>query len=834
MSEDISQPEQYISIAIDKELQRSYLDYAMSVIIGRALPDVRDGLKPVHRRTLFAMRELGNIYNRPYIKSARIVGDVIGKYHPHGDIAAYDTLVRMAQDFSMRYPLVDGQGNFGSMDGDPAAAMRYTEARMTKLVQELVSDLDKETVDFTPNYDNSLQEPAVLPSRVPNILVNGSEGIAVGMATKIPPHNLTEVINGLIALVDNPDITVHELMGHITGPDFPTGGFICGRAGIREAYETGRGVVVIRSRTHVEQRGNQGESIVITEIPYQQNKAVLVERIAQLIKDKRIDSIAEIRDESDRHGVRVVLDLKKDELPEIVINQLYKMTPLQRSFGIILLCIVSNKPETLNLKQILQYFLVHRRTVVYRRTVYELRKAEERAHILEGLKIAINNLDEVVALIRASANPEEAKNGLIARFSLSEIQAQTILDMRLQRLTGLEREKIVKDYEEILAKIAWYKQVLADEALLLQIVREEFVQIRDDYGDERRTEIIDEPDEILPEDLINPEEMVVTVSHGGYIKRNPLTLYRSQRRGGKGVMGMVTLKDDFVSSVYTASSLDTFLFFTNLGRVFWRRVYELPLASRTARGRAIVNLLELGEGEKVRAILPVSDLANMDDSLTVLTVTKKGQVKKTAVTEYKRPVRRGKLGLTIRDEDEILTAAITSGDDDILLVTKNGLSIRFHEGDVRTMGRLAAGVKGINLTDDDEVVGAAVITNNDSILTVTENGYGKRTAVEEYPVQNRGGKGVLAIRTSERNGSVVGVLTVQDEDQVMLIADSGKIIRMPMDNLRVIGRNTQGVRLIDLEEHELVADLSMLAREDEMDDDEQDENNLEDAEDTDA
>lgn len=834
MSEDISQPEQYVSIAIDKELQRSYLDYAMSVIIGRALPDVRDGLKPVHRRTLFAMRELGNTYNRPYIKSARIVGDVIGKYHPHGDIAAYDTLVRMAQDFSMRYPLVDGQGNFGSMDGDSAAAMRYTEARMTKLVQELVSDLDKETVDFTPNYDNSLQEPAVLPSRVPNILVNGSEGIAVGMATKIPPHNLTEVINGLIALADNPDITVHELMEHITGPDFPTGGFICGRAGIREAYETGRGVVVIRSRTHVEQRGNQGESIVITEIPYQQNKAVLVERIAQLIKDKRIDSIAEIRDESDRHGVRVVLDLKKDELPEIVINQLYKMTPLQRSFGIILLCIVSNKPEILNLKQMLQYFLVHRRTVVYRRTVYELRKAEERAHILEGLRIAINNLDEVVALIRASANPEEAKNGLIARFSLSEIQAQTILDMRLQRLTGLEREKIVKDYEEILAKITWYKQVLADEALLLQIVREEFVQIRDDYGDERRTEIIDEPDEILPEDLINPEEMVVTVSHGGYIKRNPLTLYRSQRRGGKGVMGMVTLKDDFVSSVYTASSLDTFLFFTNLGRVFWRRVYELPLASRTARGRAIVNLLELGEGEKVRAILPVSDLANMDDSLTVLTVTKKGQVKKTTVAEYKRPIRRGKLALTIRDEDEILTAAITTGDDDILLVTKNGLSIRFHEGDVRTMGRLAAGVKGINLADDDEVVGAAVITNNDSILTVTENGYGKRTAVEEYPVQNRGGKGVLAIRTSERNGSVVGVLTVEDEDQVMLIADSGKIIRMPMDNLRVIGRNTQGVRLIDLEEHELVADLSMLAREDEMDDDEQDENNLEDAEDTDA
>ena len=816
MNEDIPQSEQQISIAIDKELQRSYLDYAMSVIIGRALPDVRDGLKPVHRRTLYAMRELGNTYNRPYIKSARIVGDVIGKFHPHGDTAAYGTLVRMAQDFSMRYPLVDGQGNFGSMDGDPAAAMRYTEARMTRLVQELVSDLDKETVDFTPNYDNSLQEPAVLPSRVPNILVNGSEGIAVGMATKIPPHNLKEVINGLIALVDDPDITVHELMRYITGPDFPTGGFLCGRAGIREAYETGRGVVLIRSRTHVEQRPNHGESIVITEIPYQQNKAALVEKIAQLIKEKRINSIAEIRDESDRHGVRVVLDLKKDEMADIVINQLYKMTPLQKSFGIILLCIVGNKPEILNLKEMLQYFVAHRRTVVYRRTVYELRKASERAHILEGLKIAISNLDEVVALIRASANPEEAKTGLMTRFALSEIQAQTILDMRLQRLTGLERDKIVKDYEEILEKIAWYEQVLADDALVLQIVREEFEKIRDEYGDERRTEIIDQPDEILPEDLIAPEKMVVTVSHGGYIKRNPLSLYRAQRRGGKGVMGMVTLEDDFVNSVYNASSLDTFLFFTNLGRVFWRKVYELPLASRTARGKAIVNLLELGEGEKVAAILPVSDLANMDDSLAVLTVTKQGRVKKTTVAEYKRPLRRGKVGLTIRDEDEILTAAITSGNDEILLVTKQGLSIRFREDDIRTMGRLAAGVKGITLSEGDEVVGAAIITADDSILTVTENGYGKRTAVEEYRVQSRGGRGVLTIKTSERNGCVVGVLTVRDDDQVMLIANSGKIIRMPMDTLRVIGRNTQGVRLINLEEHEQVADLSILAREEDM------------------
>lgn len=830
MTEAISQPaEQYKSIAIEKELQRSYLDYAMSVIIGRALPDVRDGLKPVHRRTLFAMRELGNTYNRPYIKSARIVGDVIGKFHPHGDLAAYDTLVRLAQNFSMRYPLVDGQGNFGSMDGDSAAAMRYTEARMTRLDQELVADLEKETVDFVPNYDNSLQEPTVFPSRIPNILVNGSEGIAVGMATKIPPHNLTEIIDGLIALVDNPDIAVHELMHHISGPDFPTGGFICGRAGIREAYETGRGVLVIRSRTHVEQRSNQGESIIITEIPYQQNKAALVEKIALLIKEKRINSISEIRDESDRHGVRIVLDLKKDELPEIIINQLYTMTPLQKSFGIILLCIVNNKPEILNLKQVLQHFLEHRRTVIYRRTIFDLRKAEERAHILEGLKIAISNLDEVVALIRAAANPEEAKNGLMIRFSLSETQAQTILDMRLQRLTGLERDKIVQDYEEILEKIGWLKQVLADDNLVLQIIREEFAKIREDYGDERRTEIIDQPDEILPEDLIAPEEMVVTVSHGGYIKRNPLSLYRAQRRGGKGIKGMVTLEDDFVSNLYTASSLDTFLFFTNLGRVFWRKVYELPLVSRTARGKAIVNLLELGERERVAAILPISDLANIDDSLTVVTITKLGRVKKTLVSEYKKPLRKGKFGLTIREDDEILAAAITSGSDEIILVTKQGMSIRFNEADVRPMGRLAAGVKGITLAEEDEVVGAAILKNDDSILTVTENGYGKRTAVEEYRIQTRGGKGVLTIKTSDRNGNVVGVLPVHDDDQVMLIANSGKIIRMPMDTLRIIGRNTQGVRLINLNDHESVVGLSMLVRE-EFVDDELDENGEKDLE----
>jgi DNA gyrase subunit A len=812
-TENIHQP----TIAISRELRKSYLDYAMSVIIGRALPDVRDGLKPVHRRTLFAMRELGNTYNRPYIKSARIVGDVIGKYHPHGDTAAYDTLVRMAQDFSMRYPLVDGQGNFGSMDGDSAAAMRYTEARMTRLDQELVADLDKETVDFVPNYDNSLQEPSVLPSRIPNILINGSEGIAVGMATKIPPHNLIEVINGLIALIENSEITVHQLMEIITGPDFPTGGFICGRAGIREAYETGRGVVLMRSKTHIEQRGTSGESIIITEIPFQQNKASLVEKIALLMKEKRITSISEIRDESDRHGVRIVLELRKDEIADVVINQLYKMTPLQKSFGIILLCIVNNKPEILNLKQILQHFLAHRKTVVYRRTAYELRKAEERAHILEGLKTAITHLDEVVELIKSSANPAEAKEGLIQRFDLSEIQAQTILDMRLQRLTGLERDKIIHDYNEVLEKINWLKQVLSNDNLVVDIIREEFETIREEYGDERRTEIIDAPDEILPEDLISPEEMVVTVSHNGYIKRNPLTLYRAQRRGGKGVKGMVTLEDDFVTSLYIASSLDTFLFFTNRGRVFWRKVYELPLAGRAARGKAIVNLLELGEGEKVAAILPVTNLANMDDSLSVLTVTKLGRVKKTFISEYKRPLRKGKFGLTIRDDDEILSAAITSGEDEIFLVTRKGLSIHFHESDVRTMGRLAAGVKGITLGEGDEVAGVAIIKSDDSILTVTENGYGKRTAVSEYKLQSRGGKGLFTIKTSERNGNVVGVLPVVDDDQVMLVANSGKIIRMPMDSMRLIGRNTQGVRLINLDEGEYVVDISILAREEDMD-----------------
>lgn len=812
MAEETTHELPISSISIEKELKRSYLDYAMSVIIGRALPDVRDGLKPVHRRALFAMRELNNYHNRPHLKSARIVGDVIGKYHPHGDTAAYDTIVRMAQDFSMRYPLVDGQGNFGSVDGDSPAAMRYTEARMTKIDQEIIADLEKETVDFVPTYDNSHMEPVVFPSRIPNLLINGSSGIAVGMATNIPPHNLVEVMNGLIAMIDDPNITVNQLMDHITGPDLPTGAYICGRAGIREAYETGRGSILMRSKTDVEKSKNGRESIIITEIPYQQNKAFLIEKIVLLIKDKRIDTIAEVRDESDRHGMRIVLDLKKDAIAEVVINQLYKLTPLQRSMGIILLSIVNNRPEILNLRQILEYFLLHRKTIVYRRTAYDLKKAEEKAHILEGLKIAITNLDEVVELIKKSANPQEAKLGLIARFSLSEIQAQSILEMRLHRLTGLEREKIVSEYEELMKQITWFKQVLADQHLVMKIIRDEFTEIIEQYGDERRTEIIEAPDEILPEDMIMQEEMVVTVTHEGYIKRNPVDLYRSQRRGGKGVKGANTIEDDFVSNMYTASTHATFLFFTNLGKVFWRKVYEIPQAGRIARGKAIVNLLELTEGEKVAAILPVSTFDIPEgQECHIMMITKKGVVKKTVLSEFRRPIRRGKIALTIREDDEILGAVLTNGANDIMVVTRKGMSIRFNEQNVRSMGRIATGVKGINLAEGDEVVSVDVVHEGSSVVVVTENGYGKRSEVDEYRLIKRGGKGVFAIKASERNGEVVGALQVTDEDELMMITNGGKIIRISMRDLRVIGRNTQGVRLFKLDEGEKVMAVDRMA-----------------------
>ncbi|MFH7320572.1 DNA gyrase subunit A [Desulfurivibrio sp. D14AmB] len=807
-------PVEQPSISIEKELRKSYLDYAMSVIVGRALPDVRDGLKPVHRRVLFAMRELNNYHNRPFLKSARIVGDVIGKYHPHGDSAVYDTLVRMAQSFSMRYPLVDGQGNFGSVDGDPPAAMRYTEARMTRIDQEMITDLEKETVDFIPTYDNSMNEPQVFPARIPNLLVNGSSGIAVGMATNIPPHNLREVIDGLIALIEDPNITVSGLMEIITGPDFPTGAFICGRAGIREAYETGRGSLLIRSRTHIEKQKSGRESIIITEIPFQQNKASLIEKIALLVKEKRIESISEVRDESDRQGMRIVLELKKDEFADVVLNQLYKMTPLQKSFGVILLSIVNMRPEILNLRQILEHFLLHRKTVVYRRTAHDLRKAEEKAHILEGLKIAITNLDEVVELIKASANPQEAREGLMSRFGLSAIQAQAILEMRLHRLTGLEREKIIEEYEALMREITWLRQVLADESLVMKIIREEFEAIRETYGDERRTEIIEAPDEILPEDMIAREEMVVTVTHAGYIKRNPVDLYRSQRRGGKGIRGAGTTEEDFISWMQVASTHDTLLFFTNKGRVFWRKVYELPQAGRTARGKAVVNLLDLGPEEKVAAILPVASFEVAEgEACNILMVTKKGVVKKTALSEFSRPIRRGKIALTIREDDEILAAALTNGHNEVLLLSRRGMAVRFNEDDVRTMGRTASGVRGINLAPEDELVGVQVLSHDpeSTILVVCENGYGKRSRVDEFRLIRRGGKGVMAIKASARNGQVVGMLQVCDDDQIMMITNRGQIIRMPMTDLRVIGRTTQGVRLFNLDKEEKVVALDRLA-----------------------
>ena len=822
MTIEEQEQEEQQTISIERELKKSYLDYAMSVIVGRALPDVRDGLKPVHRRSLFAMRELGVHFNRPYVKSARIVGDVIGKYHPHGDTAAYDTIVRMAQNFAMRYPLVDGQGNFGSMDGDSPAAMRYTEARMTKIDREIIADLEKETVDFIPTYDNSMTEPVVMPSKTPNLLINGSSGIAVGMATNIPPHNLTEVMNGLIAMVDNVNLTVHEIINIITGPDFPTGAFICGRAGIREAYETGRGSVLMRSRTHVEDiKGSANrEAIVVTEIPYQQNKATLVIKIAQLVKDKRIQGISEVRDESDRQGLRIVIELKKDEIADVIINQLYKLTPLQRSFGIILLAIVNNKPEVLNIKQILEHFILHRKVIVYRRTAFELRKAEEKAHLLEGLKIAISNLDEVVELIKASANPAAAKAELISRFDLSEIQAQSILDMRLQRLTGLEREKIIREYEEIMASIAKLRGILGDEKLVMKIIRDEFIEIRETYGDERRTEIIDAVDEILPEDMITQEDMAVTVTHTGYIKRNSVSIYRSQRRGGKGVVGVKNIEEDFVSNLFVASTHDTFLFFTSLGKVFWRKVYQLPLAGRTARGKAIVNLLELSEGEKVAAILPIADLGKEENNNTILMVTRLGRVKKTSLQEFVKPLKRGKKALTINEGDEIISAHILKGDDTVFLLSKNGASIHFHESDVRCMGRTAAGVRGIRLKEGDAVVGSVVIDSDNSLLTVTENGYGKRSPVADYRVQRRGGLGIIAIKASERNGKVVGGMQVDDESEVMLIANSGKMIRMPMGNVRVIGRTTQGVGLIKLADNEKVVAMDRVAPDDTEDVDE--------------
>ncbi len=798
------------TISIEDEMKKSYLEYSMSVIVQRALPDIRDGLKPVHRRVLFGMYDLKNFNNKPYKKSARIVGDVIGKYHPHGDAAVYDTIVRLAQDFSMRYPLVDGQGNFGSIDGDPPAAMRYTEVRMTKLAQDFLSDIEKETVDFTANYDDTLLEPTVMPTNIPNLLINGASGIAVGMATNIPPHNLREVCNAIIEVIDRPDININELMKIITAPDFPTAGFILGRKGIRDAYKTGRGIIKIRARAFVEMVGKTKERVVISEIPYQVNKTKLLESIADLVKNKKIEGIADIRDESDRDGMRIVIDVKRDGKALVVMNRLYKFTQMEKSFGIIFLALVNGRPQTLNLKEILEHFINHRREIIIRRTIFDLKKAEERAHILEGLRKALDYLDEVIALIRSSADSKEAKSRLIAEFDFSPVQAQAILDMRLHRLTGLERGKIDEEYTNLIKDIDRFKAILENPSMVLQIIRDEMKEIKEKYGDERMTEVLDQDEELDIEDLIADEDMAVTISHRGYIKRNPISLYRAQRRGGKGLTGVVPKEEDFVENLFVASSHNYLLFFTNQGRVYWKKVHQIPEAGRMSKGKAIVNLLELQKDEKLATVLPIKEFS---ENSYIVMATREGLIKKTDLMAYSNPRTNGIIALKINENDELISVRVTDGSNDIFIGTKKGKSIRFSEKDIRSMGRVAAGNIGIRLEDEDEVVGMEAIKEGSTILTVTENGFGKRTKTEEYRVQSRGGKGILTIKASQRNGYVVYSYQVNEQDQLMIITEQGKIIRLRVADISVIGRNTQGVKLIDLGEGEKVVGVAKVIEE---------------------
>lgn len=806
------QTEELHEINLETEMKKSYLDYAMSVIIGRALPDVRDGLKPVHRRILYAMRELKNDWNKPYKKSARIVGDVIGKYHPHGDTAVYDTIVRMAQDFSLRYLLVDGQGNFGSVDGDPPAAMRYTEIRMTRLAHEMMEDIDKETVDVVPNYDESLTEPSILPAKIPCLLINGSSGIAVGMATSIPPHNLTEVIEAIKSLIDNPDITCEELIKIVPGPDFPTAGLIYGRSGIYDAYSTGRGKVKVRARVLVEvDKKSQNETIVITELPYMVNKAALIEKIAEMIRDKQIEGIKYVRDESDRQGMRIALGLKKDQMAKIIINHLYKHTRMQSTFGIIFLAVVNNRPEVLTLKEILEYFILHRKDIIIKRTKFELKKAEARAHILEGLKIAIDNIDAVISLIKSSKSPAEAKQLLISKFDMTPIQAQAVLDMRLQRLTGLEREKIIEEYDNILKDIERYRAILSSETLVLNIIKDELTQIKNEYGDVRRTEITDETEDISIEDLIVEEDMVVTVSKDGYIKRTPASIYNAQSRGGKGKTAMATKEEDFVSLLFVASTHHTFLFFTNEGKVYWCKVYDIPEAGRTSRGKAIVNLLNFAQGEKLTTVLAVKDF---EPGSFVIMATRRGQVKRTDIMAYSRPRVGGIKALKLDDGDELIAVRITDGTLNVFVCSALGKSIRFHESDIRATGRVTGGMRGMRLGKGDRIVGMEVLSHGQTLFAVTENGFGKRTSIDEYPVHKRGGKGVICIKTSERNGQVVTIIIVDEDDDLMLMTDSGKIIRTPISGISVISRNTQGVKLMNREEPEKVIGAVRLAEKD--------------------
>jgi len=792
MDETLNPP---IPVLIEEEMKNSYLDYAMSVIIGRALPDARDGLKPVHRRILYAMQDLGCTHDKPYKKSARVVGDVIGKYHPHGDSAVYDALVRMAQPWSMRHVLVDGQGNFGSVDGDSPAAMRYTEARMSRLASELMADIDKDTVDFIPNYDESLSEPKVLPAKFPNLLVNGSQGIAVGMATNIPPHNLGEAINAAIRLIEEPEVDDETLMEIMPGPDFPTGGFIYGRKGMRQAFLTGRGSITMRAKAMVEiHPRTKREALVITELPYQVNKAQLIENIAALVRDKKLEGIADLRDESDREGMRVVIELKRGEIAEVVLNNLYKHTQLQCNFGCNLLALVDGQPKLCGVRELLLHFIDHRRQVVTRRCLFELARAEARAHILEGLLIALDNIDEIVRLIRASRTPGEAKSGLMERFGLSDKQAQAILDMRLQRLTGLERDKIRAEYDEVQAKIARLKAILADEKLLMQVIVEELAEVRDRFADERRTQIVDETAELSVEDLITEEDMVVTISNEGYIKRNAVSLYRAQRRGGKGKRAMTTKDEDFVAQLMVASTHDYLLFFSDRGRVFRKKVYEVPQAGRATRGKAIVNLLPVEKGERISATLAMREF---DDAHYVVMATKNGIVKKTRLSDFRNIRANGIIAINLDDDDDLIAVHISNGEQDIMLASSGGKCIRFSESEVRPMGRATRGVTGMRLPAGDQVISMTLVADRASLLAVSENGYGKRTAIGEYPVQRRGGQGVFTLKTGGRNGAMVAALQVLDDDEVMMMTDTGRLVRIRMDGVSVIGRNTQGVKLID-------------------------------------
>lgn len=801
-------------VNIEDEMKGAYLDYAMSVIVGRALPDGRDGLKPVHRRILYAMFREGLLSNRRYSKCAGVVGEVLKKFHPHGDMAVYDTLVRMAQPWNMRYLLIDGQGNFGSLDGDSAAAYRYTESRLMAIAEELMADIDKETVDFTPNFDESTVEPVVFPTLYPNLLVNGSDGIAVGMATKIPPHNLREVISGCLLLIDNPAATLDDLIKLIPGPDFPTAAQIMGRTGIRQAYETGRGIITLRAKTEIEiVAKTERERIVVTEIPFQVNKARLIETMADLVNDEKIEGISEIRDESDRHGLRIVIELKKGVIGNVILNQLYKHTALQTSFGTIMLVIVNKEPRVMTLKGLLLLFINHRKEVVVRRTQFELREAQKRAHILEGLKIAVENIDRVIEIIKKAPNPQEAKTGLIAAFKFSEIQAQAILELRLQRLTGLERDKIIAEYKEVLALIDSLKAILADEKKVLEIIKKELTEISTKYGDERRTEIVAAgPGDFSTEDLIQDEDVVVTVSHHGYIKRVLPDVYRAQRRGGRGKMGMTTRDEDFVEQIFVASTHSSILAFTSLGKVHWLKVYEIPEAAPQAKGKAITNFLTLENGEKVSTVLPVK---TFDNSHFLVFVTKNGTVKKTELEAYSRPRAGGILAITIEPGDELVAVKITDGKKDILISTEQGQTIRFNEDEARAMGRTATGVRGISLAENDRVIDLSIVQNTQALLTVSEKGYGKRTALEEYRVQGRGGSGILTMKTTDKTGLVVSTLAIEEKEDIMLITNQGKVIRMKVGQISIIGRNTQGVRLIQLEEGEKVVGVARLAEKEE-------------------